>query len=75
MTTDLADLDAAGLLAAATEAERAARLAESLDRVLVTLVDTPGAEPGAEAEAGGVAEVLAMRRGRGGNADRPAAFA
>ena len=28
MTTDLTDLDATGLLAAATEAERAARLAE-----------------------------------------------
>jgi acetyl-CoA carboxylase carboxyl transferase subunit beta len=40
-------------------ARRAAHLAGSLDRVLVTLVDTPGAEPGAEAEAGGVAAAIA----------------
>ena len=40
-------------------AQRAARLAGSLDRVLVTLVDTPGAEPGAEAEAAGVARAIA----------------
>ncbi|HVF05837.1 MAG TPA: carboxyl transferase domain-containing protein [Frankiaceae bacterium] len=39
--------------------QRAARLAASLDRVLVTLVDTPGAEPGAEAEAAGVAQAIA----------------
>jgi acetyl-CoA carboxylase carboxyl transferase subunit beta len=38
--------------------QRAARLAQSLDRVLVTMVDTPGAEPGAEAEAGGVAQAI-----------------
>jgi acetyl-CoA carboxylase alpha subunit len=38
---------------------RAAALAASLDRVLVTLVDTPGAEPGEEAEAGGVAAAIA----------------
>ena len=40
-------------------ARRAAQLAGSLDRVLVTLVDTPGAEPGAEAESGGVAAAIA----------------
>lgn len=40
-------------------ARRAAWLADRLDRVLVTLVDTPGAEPGAEAEAGGVAAAIA----------------
>ncbi|HWL38471.1 MAG TPA: carboxyl transferase domain-containing protein [Frankiaceae bacterium] len=39
--------------------QRAARLAGSLGRVLVTLVDTPGAEPGAAAEAGGVAGAIA----------------
>jgi acetyl-CoA carboxylase carboxyl transferase subunit beta len=38
---------------------RGARLAGTLDRVLVTLVDTPGAEPGAEAEAAGVAAAIA----------------
>ena len=40
-------------------ARRAAQVASSLDRVLVTLVDTPGAEPGPEAEAGGVASAIA----------------
>jgi len=40
-------------------ARRAAALAGTLDRPLVTLVDTPGAEPGAEAEAGGVASAIA----------------
>jgi acetyl-CoA carboxylase carboxyl transferase subunit beta len=40
-------------------AQRAAALASSLNRVLVTLVDTPGAEPGARAEAGGVAAAIA----------------
>ncbi len=39
--------------------QRAARLAETLDRVLLVLVDTPGAEPGAAAEAGGVAGAIA----------------
>jgi acetyl-CoA carboxylase carboxyl transferase subunit beta len=39
--------------------QRAARLAADLDRVLVTLVDTPGAEPGAAAEAAGVAGAIA----------------
>jgi len=39
--------------------QRAAQLAQTLDRTLVTLVDTPGAEPGAAAEAGGVASAIA----------------
>ena len=40
-------------------AVRAARLAERLGLPLVTLVDTPGADPGASAEAGGVARAIA----------------
>jgi acetyl-CoA carboxylase carboxyl transferase subunit beta len=40
-------------------AQRAAALAARLDRVLVTLVDTPGAEPGADAERAGVAAAIA----------------
>lgn len=38
---------------------RAVRLATSLDRVLLCLVDTPGAEPGEVAEARGVASAIA----------------
>ncbi|MDQ1713656.1 MAG: acyl-CoA carboxylase subunit beta [Frankiaceae bacterium] len=39
--------------------QRAAALAGRLDRVLVTLVDTPGAEPGPDAERDGVASAIA----------------
>jgi acetyl-CoA carboxylase carboxyl transferase subunit beta len=39
--------------------QRAAALAGRLDRVLVTLVDTPGAEPGPDAERHGVAAAIA----------------
>jgi acetyl-CoA carboxylase carboxyl transferase subunit beta len=38
--------------------QRAAALAGRLDRVLVTLVDTPGAEPGPDAERAGVAGAI-----------------
>jgi acetyl-CoA carboxylase carboxyl transferase subunit beta len=39
--------------------QRAAALAGRLDRVLVTLIDTPGAEPGPDAERAGVANAIA----------------
>ncbi|HVA61242.1 MAG TPA: carboxyl transferase domain-containing protein [Mycobacteriales bacterium] len=38
---------------------RAARLADRLDRPLLTLVDTPGADPGADSEAAGIAPRIA----------------
>jgi acetyl-CoA carboxylase carboxyltransferase component len=37
---------------------RAARLADRLDSALVTLVDTPGAEPGTASEEGGIAPAM-----------------
>ncbi|HVF18774.1 MAG TPA: carboxyl transferase domain-containing protein [Mycobacteriales bacterium] len=39
--------------------QRAARLADRLDLPLLTLLDTPGAEPGAAAEAAGAASAIA----------------
>ncbi len=42
---------------------RAARLADRLDLPLITLVDTPGAEPGPDAEADGIAPAIGEAMG------------
>jgi acetyl-CoA carboxylase carboxyl transferase subunit alpha len=45
------------------KALRLMKLAEKFNRPVITLIDTPGANPGMEAEERGQAEAIALRRG------------